>query len=57
MEVLKNQKPTIPEATLFFSDLIKKSQKNIKPLKTNKEKTAIVVDKSDKDLYDWAKNG
>lgn len=57
MEVLKNHKPTIPEATLFFSEIVKKSRKDIKPLKTNKDKTAIVVDKSDKQLYEWAKNG
>ncbi|WP_336682890.1 hypothetical protein [Enterococcus casseliflavus] len=60
MEVLKlqeNKKPSVLETTAFLKEMIIKNKDNIKPLKTNSEKTAILVDKSDKELYDWAMNG
>lgn len=53
----ENNKPSIQETTDFLKEMIIQSKDYITPLKTNKEKTAILVDKSDKELYDWAKNG
>lgn len=41
----------------FFENLLKNSILNSKELKSNDEKTAILVSKKDGELYDWAKNG
>lgn len=48
---------TVQEAEKFFLNIAASQSKNIKPLKTNKKKTAILVSRSDKSLYDWAMNG
>ncbi|MFS0980765.1 hypothetical protein [Enterococcus casseliflavus] len=53
----ENNKPSIQETTDFLKEMILQNKDNITPLKTNADKTAILVDKSDKELYDWAKNG
>ncbi|MDV7751165.1 hypothetical protein [Enterococcus casseliflavus] len=53
----ENKKPSIQETTDFLKEMILENKDYITPLKTNADKTAILVDKSDKELYDWAKNG
>lgn len=53
----ENKKPSIQETTDFLKEMILENKDYITPLKTNEDKTAILVDKSDKELYDWAKNG
>lgn len=53
----ENNKPSIQETTVFLKEMILQNKDYITPLKTNADKTAILVDKSDKELYDWAKNG
>lgn len=53
----KNNKPSVQETSDFLKEMILQNKHYITPLKTNADKTAIVVDKSDKELYEWAKNG
>lgn len=53
----ERNKPSVQETTDFLKEMILKNKDNTKPLKTNTDKTAILVDKSDKELYEWAKNG
>ena len=57
MTTNKTEEKEVEEATLFFKNLAKKQAPFLKELPTNKEKTAILVDKSDKTMYDWAING
>jgi len=53
----ENNKPSIQETTDILKEMILQNKDKITPLKTNADKSAILVDKSDKELYDWAKNG
>lgn len=55
--VVDKTKGTVEDASTFFSQLLKDTHKDIIPVKTNKENTAILADKTDKQLYTWAKDG
>lgn len=57
MESDKTEEKEVEEAILFFQDLAEKQAPFLEELPTNKAKTAILVDKSDKAMYDWAVNG